>query len=342
MLTTSEKGLAVIRSFEGRALKAYKDCVGVWTIGYGQTNFDASVLGFKIEAGVTITAEQCESLLRSSLKRRYEPLVAKSMGDGVKQAPFDAGSSFHYNTGAIARASWVKNFVAGHMPAVHAGIMQWNKGGGKVLAGLTRRRDREWEMIDRGDYGPEGRQVPRDLHTGKPVTVPADPTTSQPAPHEPPTIQEPHEQEHEAGTNNNGYPGMMRFGDKGDEVKDEQDQLILCGWTDVKATGVFDAATEKAVRAFQLAHPQLRSDGILGPATKVTLRRDADAKRKLKNVAGTTTGVGTTGTIADQSTGGHVPWEVFAGGAVIAALVFGYIVWSYRDEIRAWLLAKAA
>lgn len=146
MLTTSEKGLAVIRSFEGRALKAYKDCVGVWTIGYGQTNFDASVLGFKIEAGVTITPEQCEALLRSSLKKRYEPLVMKSMGEGVKQAPFDAGSGFHYNTGAIARASWVKNFVAGHMPAVHAGIMQWNKGGGKVLAGLVRRRAAEADL----------------------------------------------------------------------------------------------------------------------------------------------------------------------------------------------------
>jgi lysozyme len=45
-MSTSEKGLAVIRSFEGRALKAYKDCVGVWTIGYGQTNYDSSVLGF--------------------------------------------------------------------------------------------------------------------------------------------------------------------------------------------------------------------------------------------------------------------------------------------------------
>jgi lysozyme len=287
---------------------------------------------FKIEAGVTITPEQCESLLRSSLKMRYEPAVDKAIGPGKTQPQYDAGYSFHYNTGAIARASWVKNLFANHIAAVQPGIMQWNKGGGKVLAGLTRRRNREWEMISTGDYGPEGRQVPRDLHTGAPVNVPS---PDHPAPQEPST-------DHPAGTNNPSYPGMMHLGDNGPEVKDEQEQLIDCGWTDVKPTSTYDSATEKAVRAFQQAHPQLRADGILGPATKVTLRRDADAKRKLKNAAGASTGVGGAGTGLDQVTGGHVPWEIYAGGALIAALIIGYIAWTYRDEIRGWLLSKAA
>lgn len=328
MLTTSNQGYAVVRSFEGRALKAYKDCVGVWTIGYGQTNFDAEILGFKIGPGVTITAEQCEALLKTSMTRRYEPAIRKAMGPDCTQQAFDAGASFHYNCGAIARASWVKSYVAKNMPAVHSGIMAWNKGGGKVLAGLTRRRGREWGMISAGDYGPEGRQVPRDLHTGKAVDV---------APVGAPETLPPEQQ---AG--HGGYPGMMRLGDEGPEVKDEQEQLVLLKYTNVTPTGKYDAATEAAVRDFQKNHPQLHEDGILGPATKVSIRRAADAVVKLKKT--TAGGTGSTGTVVaiDQATGSHAHWGLYVGVGVIAAIALAYVAWTYRDEIRAMLKAWAS
>lgn len=158
-LHTSPQGYAVIRSFEGRSLKAYKDEVGVWTIGYGNTNYDRDVLGFEIKAGVTINEEQCERLLHATMERRYEPAVRAAMGADCPQPAFDAGGSFHYNCGAIGRASWVKSFVAKNLAAVHPQLAQWNKAGGNVLAGLTRRRNREWFMIASGDYGPEGRQT---------------------------------------------------------------------------------------------------------------------------------------------------------------------------------------
>lgn len=180
-MAITEQGLAVIRSFEGLSLKAYKDEVGVWTIGYGQTNDDAKVLGFTIKDGVTITKAQAEALLRSSIARLYEPAVNKAMGDAgttqasVLAARLDAGYSFHYNTGAIARATWVQKLKEGDMAGVHDSLVSWNHAGGKVLAGLTRRREREWAMIRAGDYGPEGKiDAPITDEKGKPLpTVPA-------------------------------------------------------------------------------------------------------------------------------------------------------------------------
>lgn len=193
--TMSPPGYAVVETFEGRSLVAYRDETGVWTIAFGNTNDDAAVLGFTIKAGVTVTPEQASLLLRASMVRLYDPAVNAHMGPNVTQPAFDAGDGFHYNTGAIGRASWVKSYVAGDLAAVHSQIMQWNKAGGNVLAGLTRRRNREWEMISTGDYGPEGANAARDINTGKPVgsspTSPARPeaskdesrsTTPQPAP----------------------------------------------------------------------------------------------------------------------------------------------------------------
>lgn len=166
----SDAGYRVCRSFEGRSLKAYRDAVGVWTIGYGSTNADAELLGFLIKAGVTITEEQAEALLKLTAQRRYIPAVNKALdGTNPSQAAFDAGFDFDYNTGAIARASWVKSFAASNLQAVHSNIMLWNKAGGHVLAGLTRRRNREWEMIASGDYGPEGRDTSVHDQNGKPV-----------------------------------------------------------------------------------------------------------------------------------------------------------------------------
>lgn len=312
-LTTSDKGYAILRSFEGRSLKAYRDAVGVWTIGYGNTNFDAEVLGFTIKAGTTITATQAEELLKTTVKRRYEPAVNENMRTD-HQPSFDAGVSFHYNTGAISRASWVKSFVAKNLPAVHSQIMLWNKADGRVLAGLTRRRNREWEMISRGDYGPEGRNQPVDLDTGKPVID----GKERPGP----------------------YPGMMMLGDEGPEVKDLQEKLRALGYDAVPLDGKYSKTVEVAVTDFQKRHPQLRDDGIFGPATKNAMQRELDAKDKLKSTgAGTVATTG--GTVAvDQVLGGAFPWWVVVGIIATGMVIAGYIAWQYRDEIRAMLKGK--
>ncbi|MCB1470894.1 MAG: glycoside hydrolase family protein [Rhizobiaceae bacterium] len=125
-------------------MKAYRDPVGVWTIGSGLTAASGVI---KPKAGMTISRDQARDLLASALRRNYEPAVEKAM-PAARQNEFDGAVSFHFNTGAIGRASWVKAWKNGAKAAViRAGLGQWKKGGGKVLPGLVRRRDEEADII---------------------------------------------------------------------------------------------------------------------------------------------------------------------------------------------------
>ncbi|MET3995823.1 lysozyme [Bradyrhizobium sp. S3.9.2] len=324
-MDATEKGLAVIRSFEGRALKAYRDSVGVWTIGYGNTNYDAfavQYLGLKIGAGLTITEEQAEYLLRESLRQNYAPAVAKAMPN-AKKNDNDAGLSFHYNCGAIGRASWVTRWrERASDAAIRAGLMSWNKAGGKVLGGLTRRRAREADMILKGDYGPEGRTAPPTLNANGRVSGTV--TTKAPA-----TADKDHPL---AGT-----PGMLRKGDTGPEVADLNDALEVIGFKIPDHT-VFGDPTEQAVLRVQTSHPQLTVDGVVGPATRATINREADMKRKVANTVKTGGAGGLATAAADAASGGGIPVAVYIALGAVALVVLGYFAWKYRDEIGA--LAK--
>lgn len=148
-MQTSAQGVTSLELEEGVVLRAYRDAVGVWTIGAGLTKASGVVMP---KAGMTITRVQATNLLQAALRDRYEPGVLASMS-GARQCEFDAGVSFHYNTGAIAKASWVKAWRKKAARAViRTGMLAWNKGGGKVLPGLTDRRFREAEMLLDGKY----------------------------------------------------------------------------------------------------------------------------------------------------------------------------------------------
>lgn len=314
-MAISAQGLAVIRSFEGRSLKAYYDSVHVITIGYGITNNDTADLlavtgKSRIVPGMTITEEQAEELLQRAISRKYAPPVDRALAPAApSQGALDAGYSFHYNTGAIARASWVKSLVAKNLPEVHSRIMQWNKAGGQTLAGLTRRRNREWLMISKGDYGPEGRTAPVDLTTLKPVKGSVD------------------------------HPGMLKPGDAGPEIVDLQRNLKAAGLTKAEPTGTFDAATVAAVDALQKAHPRLGEDGVVGPATKAAVQRITDFKSKSATRVGGILGTGTLAGAVDNVVSGMSDY-VWVGLGVAAIVILGYTAWSYRDEIRALLTRK--
>jgi lysozyme len=143
-MQTSAQGVAALEHEEGVVLRAYRDPVGVLTIGAGLTAASGVI---KPVPGMVITADQASYLLQLALRRNYEPAVAKAM-PGAKQHEFDAGVGFHFNTGAIDRATWVKRWreKAGRA-AITGQLIRWNKAGGKVLPGLTRRRAREADML---------------------------------------------------------------------------------------------------------------------------------------------------------------------------------------------------
>lgn len=147
-MQTSPQGIAFLERHEGVVLKAYRDPVGVWTIGAGLTAASGVV---KPKAGMKITDAEASQLLADALARNYEPAVRLAM-PGAAQHEFDGGISFHWNTGAITRASWVKSWLVKSWTLVERGLALWNKGGGKVLPGLERRRHEEYLLIRSGMY----------------------------------------------------------------------------------------------------------------------------------------------------------------------------------------------
>lgn len=321
---TSEKGLNVTRSFEGCALRAYPDPIGVWTIGIGITNYDAGFTAKygKVQRGLTITEQQAEDAFRDAISNRYEPSVRKALPD-VPQPAFDAGTSFHYNTGAIARASWPKAFLAKSMDACRAGIMAWNHAGGKVLAGLTRRRNREWLMVSAGDYGPEGAGIMQEIgENGRPTgrTIGANHATTAPL--------------EKQGRVVPIGEGMLKHGDTGPAVVELNQQLTDLGYFKKLPDSaiLYDDATEAAVRKLQSHHPDLTADGVFGPATRSQIMRDLDMRKKAKNVSKATVVVASTATAAKAA--GWLSWHsvgLFAG--TLAALGLIIIVIQHRTEI---------
>lgn len=140
-MQTSDKGISLIKQFEGCKLTAYQDSVGVWTIGYGWTQ---PVDGKPIRAGMTIKQETAERLLKTGLVS-YESDVSRLVKVGLSQGQFDALVSFTYNLGArsLSTSTLLRKLNAGDYAGAADEFLRWNKAGGKVLNGLTRRREAE-------------------------------------------------------------------------------------------------------------------------------------------------------------------------------------------------------
>lgn len=151
----SPLGIALIKRFEGCArlrsdglVEAYPD-PGTgrdpWTIGWGATGRD-HVHGGRIAQGTVWTQAQCDARLTDDLVR-YAADVASALGDTpTTGAQFDALVSFHYNTGAIARATLTRKHAAGDYGGAAREFARWNRSGGRVLKGLVRRRAAEAEL----------------------------------------------------------------------------------------------------------------------------------------------------------------------------------------------------
>lgn len=145
MKKISDKCLKLVKEFEGCRLTAYRDEVGVWTIGYGITNSDFKITKKIIRKGMKISKATAEKWLEESLNKKYLPLVLEyDKQYNWDQNELDALVSFCYNIGSIkqltADGTRSKTVVASK-------ILQYNKAGGKVYRGLTRRRKAERELF---------------------------------------------------------------------------------------------------------------------------------------------------------------------------------------------------
>ena len=142
----SQKGLELIKSFEGLSLKPYVCAGGINTIGYGNTYYTN---GKKVTLqDKPITKEQAEELLKHSLST-YEKAVDSFCRDDISQNQFDALVSFCYNvgTGALQKSTLIKKVNANSKDVtISDEFMKWNKANGRVLVGLTRRRQAESKL----------------------------------------------------------------------------------------------------------------------------------------------------------------------------------------------------
>ncbi|MEO1621581.1 MAG: lysozyme [Cyanobacteria bacterium J06632_3] len=126
-------GLELIKSFEGLRLNSYRDAVGVWTIGYGHTRTAGP--------GQRITLEQATNLLRNDVAT-FEKAVTRAVRVPINANQFAALVSFAYNVGvgALNSSTLIRKLNVGDTLGAADEFLRWNRAGGRVLAGLTRRR----------------------------------------------------------------------------------------------------------------------------------------------------------------------------------------------------------
>ena len=148
--TISPRGAFAIACYEGIVPGPYLDSVGVWTWGLGHTKAagapDPAALarGMPGDVGAMVTA--AIKVFRHDLVH-YAAAVAAAIKAPVSQSEFDALVSFHYNTGAIAKASLVAALNRGDRVTAATGFLNWLK-----PPELIGRRTKEQALFRDGTY----------------------------------------------------------------------------------------------------------------------------------------------------------------------------------------------
>jgi len=302
----SEPGLAFIERHEGRVLRAYRDPVGIWTIGVGFTNRSPAVtrmLG-KIGAGLRITHEQCSAVLRAVIAAEFWPATEKGMPGG-KQHEQDAGCSTAFNCGPGAFTwKWALAWRQGNK-VLAAQLLQTTAvtAGGKRLPGLVRRRQEESALLLTGNYGATS-------ITGQQGRVKI-------------------------------VPGMTRklTAEERAYILEWGNKLSRLGFG---PEGIIETVIDftDAVKAFQAGHPHLTQDGICGPATEAQITRALDARAKATKtaaggVAGGAVAEGAAQTGIDPTATLSPGMGLVVGGIILAVGIVA-LAWQHREEIQHW------
>lgn len=151
-LKLSNKGLELIKQFEGFRSAPYRDAVGVWTIGFGNTYYPD---GRKVSASdKPLTIGEASQLKLDLINKDFAPAVNTLLADEIKagkvnQNMFDALISLSYNigTGALSRSSVIRHLKQGNKQKAADAFLLWVKAGGRTLNGLVRRREAERKLF---------------------------------------------------------------------------------------------------------------------------------------------------------------------------------------------------
>ncbi len=145
----SKNGIELIKNFEGYRSKPYLDPVGVPTIGYGNTYY---LDGRKVRLNDPPINESVADQLLLDIVKTYESVVLSSVKSNINQNQFDALVSFCYNLGSanFRKSTLLKKVnINPNDKTIRDEFLRWNKSGGRVLNGLTRRRDAESSLFFR-------------------------------------------------------------------------------------------------------------------------------------------------------------------------------------------------
>jgi lysozyme len=155
-------GEAVLIAREGRRLNAYKDSVGVWTIGIGHTSAAGAPL---VTSGLTITSAQCDAIFERDVQK-YVVAVRQGLKVAVSQNAFDALVSICYNIGpgAFAGSTFLKRINAGDTAGAYDAILMWKK----PAAIITRRQAEAQQFVTA-----YAQAMPRATTIAKPIAVAA-------------------------------------------------------------------------------------------------------------------------------------------------------------------------
>jgi lysozyme len=140
----SQAGIDLIRRFEGCKLKPYLCPAGYWTVGYGHVIGNGKTKPEK----QLYTQEEVNELLRTDLVR-FEQGVLRYCPVHLTQFEFDSLVSFSFNLGlgVLQRSTLRRKILRQDRQAAAKEILKYNKAGGQVLKGLTRRREAEYRMF---------------------------------------------------------------------------------------------------------------------------------------------------------------------------------------------------
>ena len=130
----------LIAKFEGCQLKAYKCPVGKWTIGYGHTK--------GVKAGDVWTQKQADEALTKEIEEYGKGVLqaCPSLAETPNRLAACISLAYNIGTGAFCRSTLVKKLNAKDYAGACEEIKRFNRAGGKVLSGLTRRRQKEYRL----------------------------------------------------------------------------------------------------------------------------------------------------------------------------------------------------
>jgi len=235
----SDRGVKFVERHEGFVRRAYRDPVGIWTIGTGFTSRSKTTLKYlgKIKPGMTITRAKNAEMLKAAFRDEYGPPIVKGM-PGAAQHEFDAGCSLGFNCGSVRamRWSWAKLWRAGNKKKAAAKLrVTATTARGRRLRGLVRRRKEEADLLEHARYGDSGKAGGRSTKLAKAA--------------------------------------------KSKMVAEAQGLLNKHGFGPLVVDGDDGPKTIAAVLKFQESHPDLTNDGVIGSATLAQLRRRTMAKQ---------------------------------------------------------------